>query len=67
VCFGDHQAGVVLTPESQTHLRNKRKWLLSCASHAEQWRNRGGYWVGHLMGWCDDPTLAKQLTNYLDE
>jgi hypothetical protein len=54
VCFGDAPG------ENRI-----RRWLLSCAKHAEYWRNRGGYWVTSLMGWCSDPARREKLASYL--
>ena len=41
------------------------RWFFSCARHAEWWRNRGGYWVGDLMGRCGDAAVSEELLSYL--
>ena len=41
------------------------RWFFSCTRHAEWWRNRGGYWVGDLMGRCGDPAVSEELLSYL--
>jgi hypothetical protein len=60
VCFGDELPNV---PEYKQG--RPRRWLMSCAKHAEYWRNRGGYWVTSLMGWCSDPARREELASYL--
>jgi hypothetical protein len=63
VGFGDQDSAMY----PPTALWGKRKWLFSCAKHTEYWRNRGGYWVTSLMGWCSDPARREELASYLDE